>query len=52
MWTSPNEYAIFAIVAHSIQHFMVQGNSIYYNKAILLGIKGMRDRHGAEEMPE
>jgi hypothetical protein len=50
MWTSPNKYAVFAIVGHFIQQFLVQGKVVYRNKAILLGMKRMRDKHGAEEM--
>lgn len=50
MWTSPNKYAVFAVVAHFVQSFVVQGKILYHNKAVLLSMKRMKDRHGAEEM--
>jgi hypothetical protein len=50
MWTSPNKYAVFAVVAHFIQRFEVQSKPMYRNKAMLLGLKRMKDKHGAAEM--
>lgn len=52
MWSSPNKYAVFAVVAHFVQQIEVQGKPLYRNKAILLGMKRMKGRHSADEMAE
>lgn len=40
------------MVGHFVQRFDVQGKARYRNKAILLGLKRMKDKHGAVEVAD
>lgn len=46
IWTSPNRYAILGVVAH----FVVKDDSGLRSVSKLLGLKWMREAHGAEEI--
>ena len=50
MWSSPNRFAIFSIVAHFIRAIDVQGKTLYRNQAVLLSMKRMTAKHDAEAM--
>lgn len=52
IWTSPNRFAVFGIVAHFVRPIHAEDKVVYRNQAVLLGMKRMQDRHGAKEMSE
>ena len=48
LWTSPNGYAIIAVVAHCV----IQDSTGTHNQALLLALKRMRYRHRGEDIAE
>lgn len=50
MWSSPNRYAIFGVVAHFVRSFVVEGKVLYRNQAVLLAMRRMKAKHDAEQM--
>ena len=52
MWTSPNRYAVFGVVAHFVRSIRVEDKELYRNQAVLLGLKRMKARHDAAAMSQ
>lgn len=50
MWSSPNRYAVFGVVAHFVRSITVEEKVLYRNQAVLLGLKRMRAKHDAAAM--